>query len=376
MAADILSSRGLSVTVAEAKPSLGRKFLMAGKSGLNITMDAPLATHLTAYGPNAEWLSETLTAFGPTEVKHWAKTLGQDIFTGSTGRVFPRAMKASPLLRAWIARLTENGVTFKTRWRWTHGQNPFIFETPEGAQSLSPDAAILATGGASWARLGSDGAWADTLGLPITPFAPANAGLRVAWSDHMTAHFGQPIKSIALTAGSLTSRGEIILTPQGIEGGGIYSLTPALRKGTPLRIDLLPDMSVAEIATRLARPRGKQSRANHLRKSVRLSPVKRALLSEITRPLPEGDTLAKLLKALPVPYDGIAPMDQAISVAGGLPATALTPDLELIAHPGLFAAGEMLDWEAPTGGYLITACLATGMRAAMGVLSRLGQTPA
>lgn len=360
MAAEELARAGRRVLVAEAKPSVARKLLMAGKSGLNLTKDEPFDRFLAAYGPAAETLAPMLRDFGPDDVKNWAVGLEQSLFTGSTGRVFPTAMKASPLLRAWLARLGAMGVDIRTRWHWRGWDGKAVlFETPEGAQRLVPQVTVLACGGASWARLGSDGVWAQYLTqAQIAPFQPANMGFIIPWSDHMRRHFGTPVKGVALHAGDATSRGEFVISAQGVEGGGIYAIARPLRDGAPLTIDLLPDQTLDQVCARLARPRGKASLANHLRKTLGLTPAKIALLMEFARPLP--DDPAPLIKSLPVPHAGPRPMDQAISTAGGLRLDALGPDLMLRARPGTFAAGEMLDWEAPTGGYLLTACLATG----------------
>lgn len=362
IASEALAEAGYAVTVAEAKPSPARKFLMAGKSGLNLTKVEALDAFLAAYGKDAEWLHPILAAFGPEDVQAWAEGLGQPLFTGSTGRVFPEAMKASPLLRAWLARLTASGVTLQRRWRWLGWDGDVVLmDTPEGRRRLTPRATVLACGGASWARLGSDGAWAAPLLDQVTPFQPANMGFAVDWSPHMERHFGQPVKGIALHAGAQTSRGEIVISRTGIEGGGIYEVSRALREGAPLLIDLLPDLSEDDLRQRLSRPRGKASVANYLRKVLKWTPEKQALLMEFARPLP--DDLAPLVKALPISLQGPLPMDQAISTAGGLRLDALDEALMLKSRPGTFAAGEMLDWEAPTGGYLITACLATGRHA-------------
>lgn len=359
MAAETMVRAGLRVSVAEAKPSPARKFLMAGKSGLNLTKAEPYEPFLAAYQEAAPALRPMLSAFGPEAVCRWAEGLGQPLFTGSSGRVFPVAMKASPLLRAWLARLAESGVTLHHRWRWTGwAGDAVLFDTPEGQRRITPRVTVLACGGASWARLGSDGAWAAYLPGLTASFQPANMGFDVAWSAHMVPHLGQPVKAIALQAGAERSRGEVVLTTHGIEGGGIYTLSRALRDGAPLTLDLLPDLDLGTIRERLARPRGKMSRSNHLRKSLRLSPVKLALLMEFARPL--TDDIAPLIKALPVPLGGPRPMDDAISTAGGLRLDALDKELMLRSRPGVFACGEMLDWEAPTGGYLLTACLATG----------------
>jgi uncharacterized flavoprotein (TIGR03862 family) len=363
MAAEALARAGLRVVVAEAKPSVGRKFLMAGKSGLNITKDEALEAFVAAFAEAGPVLRPVLEGFGPDAVQDWARGLGQEIFTGTSGRVFPVVMKASPLLRAWLARLAGLGVEVRTRWRWVGCEDGFRFETPEGVQVVHPDVTVLACGGASWARLGSDGAWAGILpDVPLTPFQPANMGFIVAWSAHMARHLGQPVKGIALHAGGQVSRGEIVLSARGIEGGGIYAVSRALREGAGLVLDLMPDMAVPQVAERLARPRGKASLSNHLRKVLRLDPVKLALLMEFGQPLPqEPGALAARIKALAVPHQGPRPMDEAISTAGGIKLAALDDGLMIRAMPGVFAAGEMLDWEAPTGGYLITGALATGL---------------
>ncbi|ROU02969.1 TIGR03862 family flavoprotein [Histidinibacterium lentulum] len=370
MAADTLSAAGLSVLMAEAMPSPGRKFLMAGKSGLNLTKAEPPEAWRAAFGSLPGWFADILTAFGPTEAMTFARGLGQELFTGSTGRVFPVAMKASPMLRAWLVRLENRGVDLRRRWRWQGWQEgAHLFGTPEGPVRLSPRVAILAMGGASWRRLGSDGAWVSAFDTAeLTPFAPANAGLSVRWSAHMARHFGSPLKSCALHAGNLVSRGECTISARGLEGGGLYPLTPALRTGASLILDLCPDLSPEAVTDRLSRPRGKASLANHLRRTLGLDPAKQALLNEFARPLPAD--LAPLVKALPIRHAGLRPMDEAISTAGGVRLDAVDDTLMLRAHPGTWVAGEMLDWEAPTGGYLITACLATGRHAARAAMLR------
>ena len=359
IAAEELARAGHRVVVTEAKPSVGRKFLMAGKSGLNLTKVESADSFLAAYGAAAPHLRPMLAEFGPDAVQAWARGLGQDLFTGTTGRVFPRVMKASPLLRAWLKHLREAGVDIRTRWSWQGWDEGAVFDTPEGVQRLTPDVTVLACGGASWARLGSDGAWAKHLPPEdIEAFKPANVGARVEWSAHMKRHFGQPVKGVALGAGALHSRGEFVISATGLEGGGIYEVSAALREGAPLVLDLLPDMTEAQIADRLNQTRGRDSLQNRLRKALKLDPVKQALLMEFGRPLP--DDPAKLLKALPLRLAGMRAMDEAISTAGGLRFEALDQGLMIRNLPSVFAAGEMLDWEAPTGGYLLTACLATG----------------
>lgn len=371
MAAEALATAGRKVLVAEAKPSPARKFLMAGKSGLNLTKDEPAADFSAAYA--APWLEPILGAFGPDQAMAWARGLGIDLFTGSSGRVFPTGMKGSPLLRAWLHRLDGLGVDLRTRWRWTGFDGKALrFDTPDGPQLLRPAVTVLALGGASWSRLGSDGAWVPWLterGVEVAPWQPANVGLQVAWSPHMTRHFGSPVKGAALhlvptpsgllqdTPERQSHRGEFVVSARGLEGGGLYPLSRALRQGAALELDLMPDVAPAELAARLARMKPGESTANRLRK-LGFSPVAAALVMEwgLGQPL-------TVLKHLPVRHAGPRPLDEAISVAGGITAAAMTPGLELRALPGIFAAGEMLDWEAPTGGYLLTGCLATGLHA-------------
>ena len=363
MAAEVMARAGRSVVIAEGKPSVGRKFLMAGKSGLNLTKVEDAARFAAAYGAAAKWLAPMLAGMGPEAVKDWAEALGQPVFTGSSGRVFPVAMKASPLLRAWVRRV---GAEVRVGWRWTGWDGAdWLFETREGARRVAPQVVVLALGGASWARLGSDGAWADRLtarGVEVAPFRPANMGFVVDWSAHMAPILGQPVKGVALQdAAGRWHRGEFVISARGVEGGGIYAVAADVRDGAALVVDLLPDLPVEEVARRLAdRPR-KRTLAQHLDKALRLDPVKRALLQEFGRPLPEGAALGRLIKGLEIRHRGPRPMDEAISTAGGVTRAAVDDGLMLRALPGVFVAGEMLDWEAPTGGYLITACLATGL---------------
>jgi hypothetical protein len=364
MAAEMLAQAGLAVTVCDQKPSVGRKFLMAGKSGLNLTKVEAAEPFIAAFTDAKSALGPIISAFDNDAVQAWATGLGQVLFTGSTGRVFPTVMKASPLLRAWLARLADAGVQINTRWRWTGWQDAGVtFDTPSGAQTLQPDVTVLAMGGASWARLGADGEWARLLAPehPFTPFAPANAGVAMDWSPHMTAHFGTALKGIALKSGTYRSRGEALISAQGLEGGGIYTVSRGVREGHRLMLDLLPDQRVEALAEKLEQPRGKMSMANFMRKSLKLDTAKIALLQETARPLPlNAKALARLLKALPIRHTGLRPIDQAISTAGGVGFDGVDDTLMLRGRPGVFVAGEMLDWEAPTGGYLISACLATG----------------
>ena len=357
MAAETMAARDLRVVVAEAKPSIGRKFLMAGKSGLNVTKDEPLPAFAAHY--DSDWLAPMLAEFGPAQVQDWCRALGQEVFTGTSGRVFPVAMKGSPLLRAWAARLAAQGVTVRTRWRWTgFDGDGFAFDTPQGPQVLHAPKVVLALGGASWPRLGSDAAWVPWLrekGVEIAPFRPANMGFGVDWSPHMQRHFGTPVKGAALAAGGRRERGEFVISARGVEGGGIYALSAAIRDGAALVLDLMPDVSGAEVTARLSRMKPGESASNRLRK-LGLSPAAIALVQEWGRGLP----LAAAVKALPARLTGPRPIAEAISSAGGITRAAVTDRLELRALPGVFACGEMLDWEAPTGGYLLTGCWATG----------------
>ena len=491
-AAEALAAAGRRVVVAERMPTPGRKLLMAGRSGLNLTREEAAPAMAPAFGAAWGRLAPIVAETDAAAVGAWARGLGQPLFTGSTGRVFPEAMKASPLLRAWRARLAAGGVEVRTRWRWTgvagigtaggaasdrarkggpggaiaeahadevriaaapdvavvgrsedgepargdaadasrprgparsdpskvppprgpmRGEPPearpaaalrrggaagapapisdppalgtaraavpsirgepsprpapsdaglFLFDTPEGPRAIRPAVAVLALGGASWRRLGSDGAWAAALaasGVPVAPFAPSNAGLAVRWSEPMARHFGSPLKGVALRAGGRASRGEVVVSARGLEGGGLYPLTPAIREGAPLVIDLAPDRDEATVSAALARVPAKVSLANRLRRALGPSPVKAALLREWGDP---SAPLAARIKALAVRHEGLRPMDEAISTAGGVAWKGLDEGLMLRARPGVFACGEMLDWEAPTGGYLMTACLATG----------------
>ena len=367
MAAEELARVGAKVVVCEAKPSVGRKFLMAGKSGLNVTKDEPLE-HFTGHY-DCPRLRPILETFGPDQVQAWCRDLGQEVFSGSSGRVFPVAMKASPLLRAWAERLASLGVEVRTRWRWTGFQGDgFRFDTPAGRKVLSPQVTVLALGGASWARLGADGAWVPWLqerGVPIAGWKPANMGFRVNWSPHMAPHFGQPVKGVALLVNGRHERGEFVISSKGVEGGGIYAVSRALREGAELVLDLLPDLSDQQLADRLARGKPGDSSVNRLRK-LGLSPVQVALVMEFSRDAPFAR-----LKRLPIPLAGPRPLDEAISVAGGIRWDGLTEGLEVKALPRVFACGEMLDWEAPTGGYLLTACWATGRWAGRAAARRI-----
>ena len=366
MAAEQAAQAGMRVAVAEAMPSPARKFLMAGKSGLNLTK-AEKPEAFLQYFDAISSLKPILSEFGPDEVIGFAEGLGQEVFTGSTGRVFPTRMKASPLLRAWLARLDALGVVLLRRHRWVGPLTPHtqhLFETPKGKVPLTAGALILALGGASWARLGSDGAWQRAVaaaGLPIAAMQASNVGMQRAWSAHMQPFFGQPVKNVELTVAGQRSRGEFVITQSGVEGGAIYALGRMLRQTTLVQIDFAPQLSVQVLRAMISNRKPKDSLGNFLRKSVKLDATKRALLFELTRPMPrDTEGLVTAIKAAPLTLAGSRPIDEAISTAGGLSWEALTAELMLKDVPGVFCAGEMLDWDAPTGGYLITACLATG----------------
>ena len=366
MAAEQAARAGMRVAIAEAMPSPARKFLMAGKSGLNLTKAEEPNSFLQHFDTIAP-LKPILAQFGPAEVIGFSQGLGQEVFTGSTGRVFPKRMKASPLLRAWLARLDALGVVLLRRHRWIGPLTtdaPHLLATPKGQVAVTAGALILALGGASWARLGSDGAWQTPVaaaGVPIVPIQASNVGLQRAWSDHMRPFSGQPVKNIELTVADQQSRGEFVITQSGVEGGAIYALGRMLRQTPLARIDLAPQLSIHALRDMISNRKPKDSLSNFLRKSVKLDATKRALLFELTRPMPrDTDGLIAAIKAAPLQVSGPRPIDEAISTAGGLSWDALTPELMLRDFPGVFCAGEMLDWDAPTGGYLITACLATG----------------
>jgi uncharacterized flavoprotein (TIGR03862 family) len=379
-AAEVLAEAGLAVTVYERMPSAGRKLLIAGRGGLNLTHSEALDGFLARYHP-AEPVTAAVRAYPPEALRAWCEGLGQETFVGSSGRVFPRALKASPLLRAWLARLEALGVRLLTRHRWTgFAGDALAFETPDGPREVRADAAVLALGGASWPRLGSDGAWTGALaeaGVPLAPFAPANVGFRVAWSEPFRARqAGAPLKRVAATFAGRTVRGEALIDAEGIEGGVIYALSRPLREaiaaegGATLCLDLRPDLTEAALAARIVGARRGQSLSTTLRKAG-LSPVAIGLLREAEDPLPTGAALAARIKAVPLRLLAPAPLARAISTAGGVRAEALDARLMLRARPGVFVAGEMLDWEAPTGGYLLQGAFATGRAVAAGVLDHL-----
>nr|WP_313322344.1 TIGR03862 family flavoprotein [Stutzerimonas nitrititolerans] len=384
MAAEVLSQAGVAVDLHDAMPSVGRKFLLAGVGGMNITHAEDYATFVSRYRQRADQLRPQLDAFGPAALREWIHGLGIDTFVGSSGRVFPTDMKAAPLLRAWLKRLRDSGVQIHTRQRWLgwSEDGQLRLAGPLGETLLEPAATLLALGGGSWARLGSDGAWVPLLqarGVAIAPLQPANCGFEVAgWSQHLVEKFaGAPLKTVSLALpGEPPRRGEFVLTATGIEGSLIYALSADIREtinatgSATVLLDLLPDRTQAQIATALARPRGSQTMAKHLHRQLKLDGAKAALLRELAaaETFQAPQALAAAIKALPVPLVRPRPLDEAISSAGGVPFEALDENLMLRQLPGVFCAGEMLDWEAPTGGYLLTACFATGRAAAEGIL--------
>jgi uncharacterized flavoprotein (TIGR03862 family) len=386
MAAEVLTQGGAKVSVYDAMPSAGRKFLMAGRGGLNLTHSEPLPQFLARYREAMPHLASAISAFSPDALREWSETLGQPTFVGSSGRVFPKAFKASPLLRAWLRRLDAAGVQFAFRHRWVGWDEAgrLLFQTADGQSAVEARATVLALGGASWPRLGSDGAWTEPLaakGVTIAPLRPANSGFTVACSDIFRDRFeGQPLKGVTLSFGPHNVRGDAIITRTGIEGGAIYALSAELREAvlrdgqTTLHVALRPDVEIGGLSAKLSAPKGKQSFSNFLRKAANLSPVGIGLLQESAKAsglslasMSSAD-LARLINAMPICLNGVAPIARAISTAGGIAFDELDADFMLRRLPGVFAAGEMLDWEAPTGGYLLQASFATGAAAGRGAL--------
>jgi len=386
MAAEVLAAGGACVTVYERMASAGRKFLLAGRGGLNLTHSEELPRLLARYGAAAPRLGAAIEAFPPEALRAWSAALGQPTFVGSSGRVFPRSFKSSPLLRAWLRRLGAGGVTLKLRHRfigWDR-DGAVLFETPDGRAAVRAEATVLALGGASWPKLGADGSWTDVMrdtGVAVTPLQPANCGFVAEWSAVFCDRFeGQPLKRIGLSFGDRSLRGEAIVTRQGLEGGGIYALSAPLRDAIAatgeamLAISLRPDLTAGQLRHSLDAPRGKQSLSSFLRKAGKLSPVAIGLLREAAGEkltAMRAAELAALIQAVPVRLVGTAPLDRAISTAGGVSLDAVDDTFMLRGRPGVFVAGEMLAWEAPTGGYLLQASFSTGAAAARGVLARL-----
>jgi uncharacterized flavoprotein (TIGR03862 family) len=392
MAAEAAASGGIGVDVYDAMPSLARKFLLAGKSGLNLTHAEAFDAFASRYGAQRERLEPLLRAFDADAVRAWAAGLGVDTFVGSSGRVFPVAMKASPLLRAWLRRLAGLGVRLHPRHRWQgwDADGALRFNTTDGALTIRPAAVILALGGGSWARLGSDGAWLPWLrerGIQVLPLRPANCGFDVNWTGHFARRFaGVPVKPVSarLTgkAPEQARRGEFVISRTGVEGSLIYALSASLRDrletagAAELLLDLTPDRDADKLLSALRKPRGKLSVSQHLRRTVGLPPVKIGLLREVLdeSALRDPERLAHAVKALPLRLTATRPLDEAISSAGGVDFEELDANLMLRQLPGVFCAGEMLDWEAPTGGYLLTACLATGRAAGLGAAAWLRES--
>lgn len=383
-AAELLAEAGHVVTVFDHKPSLGRKFLMAGRGGLNLTHSEPASSFLKKYGAAEHLMTRAFTRFSPEDLIAWCHSFGLKTFIGSSGRVYPECMKASPLLRAWLKKLAGLGVTVALRHRWMGWQGEaLLFQTEDGtAKTVHADATLIALGGASWPHLGSDGHWAEIFrkeNIPLAPFRPANCGFVVAWSDiFREGHAGEPLKPVTLTFKNRAQRGEIMITQKGVEGSLIYAFGAAFRDAVDaegkaeITLDLRPDRSKDELLKRLAAPRGRASLSNHLRKAAGLSPLAVSLLREGMKDLPQDPAaLAARIKAMPLTLTATAPIARAISTAGGVSLEALNQTLMLNAKPGVFLAGEMLDWEAPTGGYLLQGCFSTAALAVEGILSWL-----
>lgn len=387
MAAEVLATKGHRVTIYERMPSPARKFLLAGRGGLNLTHTEQHDHFLQRYGGAAKSIHGAIDGFPPEAIIAWAQGLGQETFTGSSGRVFPKSMKASPLLRGWLKRLDGLGVMLKTRHTFVGFADGGlkISGATGDIETHAHDAVILALGGASWPRLGSDGSWIEPLShadVVITPLTASNVGVIMPWSDHVRLRFaGSPLKRIAVTVDGVSARGEAVITASGLEGGVIYALSRPIRAAlaappAAMTIDLRPDMTQAELAERLARGAAKDSLSNHLRKAAGLSPAQAAVFREGTpKPLREPQALAHAIKNVALPLSGMHGLERAISTAGGIALDELDDNAMLRRRPGVFAAGEMLDWDAPTGGYLLTACLATGAWAAHGAERWLAKSP-
>ena len=386
MAAEILSHHDIKIHVYEAMPSLGRKFLMAGKSGLNLTHSEDYSLFVTRYGTKHQEIAKHLADFKPQDLLAFTNELNVKTFVGSSGRVFPIEMKASPMLRAWIQRLTNRGVTFHLHHRWSGWEDQqLVFATPAGMMKVKAHATILALGGASWPKLGAKGDWVPYLaqaGIIVKPFSPANCGFNVKWSSHFSEKFhGQPVKSVVLTVQDFKQQGEFVISKNGVEGSLIYSASAKLRDElastgqASLTLDLAPDTSTEKLIQVLARPRGSTSLSNHIRKTTGIYGVKLGLLYEFLakNTFENPQKLAHAIKALPIPLVSPTPLATAISSAGGICFDELDEHLMLHKMPGIFCSGEMLDWEAPTGGYLLTACFALGRAAGKGALRWLNE---
>ena len=391
MATDVLSRNSIHVDLFEAKPSFGRKFLVAGKGGLNVTHPEPFEAFVARFGSQADTLRPILSKFGADEVKRWCLELGIESFVGPSGRVFPSDMKALPLLNKWLGRLRGQGVDFKPRHQWLgwSDDGALNFQTDVEIRQYRPDATILCLGGASWPKLGSNGSWVPLLtehGLDVAPLRPSNCGFDIGWSDHFRDRFsGAPLKSVVLKVATSTDtdfqrKGSCVVTSTGMEGSLVYAASALIRDEIELQgcatieFDLAPDRSVESLVKRLSAPRGSRSLSNHLRRTIKLHGVELGLLREFaTDKLQDSTALATAIKSLPIPVNAARPIEEAISTAGGVRFESLNENLMSFNRPGVWCAGEMLDWEAPTGGYLLTACLATGRRAAEGAMKWLGK---
>ncbi len=393
MAAERLAHAGHQVVIFDQMASAGRKFLMAGRGGLNLTHSEDLDTFMQRYTTGGALVGEAVHSFPPADLVAWSEALGQETFVGSSGRVFPKSYKASPLLRAWLKRLGTSGVELRLNRTWTgwDASGALVFATAEGVETFAPDAVILALGGASWPRLGSNGRWVPLLfdaGVSVVPLAASNCGVRIAWTPLMKSrHSGEPLKRIAISVAGETRRGEAVITQDGLEGNVIYALSGVMRRlladhlPIQMTVDLRPDDSLEQLKTKLSGFRGRQSMATFLRKALKLTPAAISLLHEGARGSFPSDQMerARLIKAVPLSVEGLASIERAISSSGGVALDALDENFMLRARPGVFVAGEMLDWDAPTGGYLLQACFATGVAAARGAdtwlrtAARLGQ---
>ena len=395
MAAEVLAGAGIAVDMYDAMPSVGRKFLLAGKGGLNLTHSEPAGIFATRYGARQSVIAPWLQDFGTAQLRDWAKALGVDSFVGTSGRVFPADMKAAPLLRAWLHSLRHGGVTFHMRHRWvgwdgdsnssSQGETPgaaLVFDTPLGQARAQADAVVLALGGGSWARLGSDGAWVPILaarGVAVAPLLPSNCGfdVRGGWSEHFASRFaGQPFKSVAIHLPAFHRKGEFVATATGVEGSLVYAASSLLRDEIATHgqatfyLDLLPDVSADKLLSEVRHPRGSRSLSSHLKSRLGIEGIKAAILHELLTKAQMNDPaqLGAAIKSLPITLAAARPLDEAISSAGGVLLDAIDSSLMFTQLPGVFCAGEMLDWEAPTGGYLLAACLASGKRAGQGAL--------
>jgi uncharacterized flavoprotein (TIGR03862 family) len=390
MAAEAASTAGEEVDLYDVMASVGRKFLLAGKGGLNLTHSESSEKFLSRYEARRTQIAPILASFAPNQLRTWARGLGIQTFIGTSGRIFPTDLKAAPLLRAWLRRLRKAGVQFHVRHRWIgwDEQGALLFTTPEGNRSVQSDAVVLALGGGSWPKLGSDASWVPLLagrGIPIAPLQPANCGFDVGWSEHFRTKFaGHPVKSVAIIVRNAAGAeswhpGEFIITETGVEGGVIYTVSAALRDeilakdSATLRLDLAPDRDVPRLTHDLSQPRGKRTMATHLQRQAHIEGVKAGLLREVVSKENFADParLAAAIKSLPLRLVAPRPLEEAISTAGGVPFESLDEQLMVRTLPGIFCAGEMLDWEAPTGGYLLTACFATGQTAGAGAVAWL-----